>query len=156
MSEERLRVERDLYRGLLELGAAEDPRPLLEEAVRRAVTATRARQGYLALYGGADLASEPRFWLAHDCTIDDVHELRTRISKGIVRQALERGQTVSTASAIEDPRFMALESVSIRGIRAVLCAPIGDAGLGVVYVQGRDEPGPFGEDDRRLLEDLAR
>jgi Nif-specific regulatory protein len=154
--EERLRVERDLYRGLLELGAADDPRPLLEEAVKRAVTATRARQGYLALYGGADLASDPPFWLSHDCTIDDVRELRTRISTGIVRQSLERGQTISTASAIEDPRFMALESVSIRGIRAVLCAPIGDSRLGVVYVQGRQEPGPFSEDDRRLLEDIAR
>ena len=34
--------------------------------------------------------------------------------------------------------------------------PIGDAGLGVLYLQGRDTPGPFSEEDARLLEDLAR
>jgi Nif-specific regulatory protein len=152
----RLRIERDLYRGLLELGAADDPRPLLEEALRRLVEATRARQGYLAVYAGGDLGAEPAFWLAHDCTQDDVAELRTRLSRGIVRAALERGETVRTASAIEDPRFMTLPSVSLRGIRAVLCAPLGDAGLGVVYLQGRAEPGPFGEDDERLVEDVAR
>ena len=156
VTDDRLRLERDLYRGLLELGAADDPRPLLEEALRRLALATSARQGYLALYGGAELASEPPVWLAHDCTIDDVAELRARLSSGIVRRALERGETISTASAIDDPRFMELASVTIRGIRAVLCAPLGDAGLGVLYLQGREAPGPFDDDDRRLAEDLAR
>ncbi|MBX3275749.1 MAG: sigma-54-dependent Fis family transcriptional regulator [Sandaracinaceae bacterium] len=155
-SEERLRAERDLYRGLLELGAADDPRPLLEEALRRLVAATRARQGYVAIYAGGDLASEPVSWLAHACSADDVAELRTRLSRGIVREAVERGQTISTASAIEDPRFMQLPSVSIRGIRAVLCAPLGDAGLGVLYLQGREPAGPFDEEDRRLVEAVAR
>ena len=153
---ERLRSERDLYRGLLALGASDDPGPLLEEALRRAVAATGARQGYLAIYAGADLSEEPRFALAHDCTADDVRELRTRLSRGIVREALEAGSTISTASAIDDPRFRGLESVTIRGIRAVLCAPIGDAGLGVLYLQGRGAPGPFSEDDARVIEDLAR
>src|SRR5690606_16795379 len=83
----------DLYRGLLALGAAEDPRRLLDEALARMVEATGARQGYLALYGGADLASEPAFALAHGCTEDDVKELRLRLSRGIVRAALERGET---------------------------------------------------------------
>ncbi len=153
---ERLRVERDLYRGLLSLGASADPRSLLDEALRRVVAATGARQGYLAVYAGAALESEPRAFLTHDCTMDDVTELRARLSRGIVREALERGETISTASAIEDPRFMQLPSVSIRGIRAVLCAPLGDAGLGVLYLQGRADPGPFGEEDRRLVEDVAR
>lgn len=153
---ERLRVERDLYRGLLALGASDDPRPLLEDALRRVVEATGATQGYIALYGGADLAEEPPFALAHHCTADDVAELRSRLSRGIVRKALEQGETISTAAAIEDPRFASLESVSLRGIRAVLCAPIADAGLGVFYLQGRGEPGPFGEEDRALVEAVAR
>ena len=158
---DRLRLERDLYRGLLTLGAADDPRPLLEEALSRAVEATGARQGYLALYGAeqggdAGLDREPPFWLAHDCTEDDVSELRLRLSRGIVRRALDRGETISTAAALEDPRFASLESVSLQGIRAVLCAPVGDAKLGVLYLQGREAPGPFSEGDRALLEALAR
>ncbi len=156
MEESRLRAERDLYRGLLGLAAADDVRPLLVEALRRAARATGARQGYLALYGGAPLEAEPPFWLAHDCTEDDVRELRTRLSAGIVRRALERSETISTAAAIEDPRFMRRPSVTLQGIRAVLCAPVGDARVGVLYLQGRDAPGPFDDDDRRLLEDVAR
>src|SRR5690606_37452675 len=97
VTSDRPRLERVLQRGLLEHGAADDPRPLLEEALRRLALATGARQGYLALYGGADLASEPPVWLAHDCTIDDVAELREHLSSGIVRRALERGETISTA-----------------------------------------------------------
>jgi len=155
-SVERVRIERDLFRGLLALGAADDPRPLLEAALRRVVDATRARQGYVALYGSGELDAEPAFWLAHDCTADDVAELRSRLSRGIVRDALEKGQTISTAAAIEDPRFMNLESVSLRGIRAVLCAPIADVGVGVFYLQGRPEPGPFDEADRRLVEVVAK
>lgn len=81
-STDRVRIERDLYRGLLSLGAADDPRALLEAALRRLVEATGARQGYVALYGGADLAAEPPFALAHDCTADDVAELRSRLSRG--------------------------------------------------------------------------
>ncbi|MGE0789293.1 MAG: sigma 54-interacting transcriptional regulator [Sandaracinaceae bacterium] len=160
---ERLRAERDLYRRLLELDAASspgpdgqtDPRPLLEGALRLLMEATGARQGYLALYGGAPLESEPGFSLAHDCSEDDVAELRGRISKGIVRRALEEGQTVSTAAAIDDPRFMSLPSVTLRGIRAVMCAPIGSSRLGVLYLQGRSEPGPWGEEDRALTERVA-
>src|SRR5690606_24903951 len=79
-----------------------------------------------------------------------------RLSRGIVRAALERGETISTACALEDPRFAHLESVSLRGIRAVLCAPLADLGVGVIYLQGRDAPGPFEPDDARLVEDAAR
>ncbi len=152
----RVRIERDLYRGLLALGAADDPRPLLEAALRRVVNATEATQGYIALYGGDGSRAEPVFALAHHCTEDDVAELRTRLSRGIVRDAIESGQTISTAAAIEDPRFMNLESVSLRGIRAVLCAPVGDVGVGVLYLQGRSAPGPFPEADRALVEAVAR
>jgi Nif-specific regulatory protein len=42
-------------------------------------------------------------------------------------------------------------------IEAVLCAPIGsDPPLGVLYLQERDEPGPFAEEDRLWAERFAR
>lgn len=154
-SERRLRTERDLYRDLLHLGAAGDPHPFLEEALRRVVEATGSHQGYLALYRHQDPAAQPDFWIAHDCSAEDVVQVRASLSRGIVREAVEQGQTISTACAVEDPRFREQESVSVQGIRAVMCAPVADA-RGVLYLQGRDAPGPFGEQDRRLLEDFAQ
>ena len=151
----RLRIERDLYRDLLRFGGATDPRPFLEEALRRVVAAAGSHQGYLALYRAQDLAAEPDFWIARDCTAQEVAQVRASLSRGIVREAVERGETISTACALEDPRFREQESVAVQGIRAVLCAPVAGA-LGVIYLQGRDQPGPFGEQDRRLLEDFAR
>ncbi len=143
----RLTAERDLYRGLFALAGAEDPRPLLEEALRRVVAAVGARQGYLAL----GEPGAPRFLLAHACDPDEVDAV---LSRGIVREALARGETISTAVAHEDPRFASRRSVAAGRLAAVMCAPI--AGAGAVYVAERPAPGPFSEADRRLLEDFAR
>jgi len=143
--DKRLRTERDLYRDLLRLGAASDPRPFLEEALRRVVAAAGSHQGYLALYRGQDLGSEPDFWIAHDCTEEEVARVRANLSRGIVREAVDRGETISTACALEDPRFREQESVAVQGIRAVLCAPVAGA-LGVIYLQGKDQPGPSSGD----------
>jgi Nif-specific regulatory protein len=67
------------------------------------------------------------------------------------------GRTVSTAAAFLDPRFLGRESVRSKRIEAVLCAPVGgDAPIGVVYLQGRPEPGPFGAEAQALVETFAR
>ena len=153
---QRLRLERDIYRGLLQLGAASDLRPFLEQALLQVVEATGAHQGYLALYSGEDLTEQPAFWLAHHCDEQQLVGVRATLSSGIVRAAVEQGQTISTACAVEDPRFSDQDSVALHGIRAVICAPVADARLGVLYLQGRDEPGPFDEPDRLLVEELAR
>ncbi|MEO7097205.1 MAG: sigma 54-interacting transcriptional regulator, partial [Polyangiales bacterium] len=73
--------------------------------------------------------------------------------------AIATGRTISTASAVEDPRFKDLRSVQAQRIRAVLCAPIRPAGSsvhGVLYLQGHAKPGPFAEDTRLLAETFAR
>ena len=41
-------------------------------------------------------------------------------------------------------------------IEAVLCAPIGDPPVGVLYLQERATPGPFTDHDRELVEAFAR
>jgi len=151
----RLELERDLYRGLLALGA-DDPRPFFEEALRRVVAATESQQGYLAIYPGGDFNLEPAFWLAHDCSDDEVAQVQARLSSGIIGKALEEGKTISTDSALEDPRFANQESVLLYGLEAVLCAPVGQPRLGVLYLQGRSVPGSYPEADRQLLEEFAR
>ena len=151
----RLELERDLYRGLLALGA-DDPRPFFQEALRAVVTATESQQGYLAIYPNGDFNLEPAFWLAHDCSDAEVAQVRAQLSSGIIGEALVKGQTISTGCARDDPRFSDQASVMMHGLQAVVCAPVGEPRLGVIYLQGRRVPGPYPEEDRQLLEDLAR
>ncbi len=157
---ELLRAERDLYRQLLDLGAHDDVRPFLDDALTLVVNATGAQRGYLAVSAtpGAALHTDapPDAWIAHGVDDEGVREIRREISTGIVAEAIRTGRTIATASAVADPRFRELKSVQAQRIAAVLCAPIGGAvPVGVLYLQGRAQPGPFAERDRALTETFA-
>ncbi len=150
---ELLRAERDLYRRLLDLGAHDDLDAFLDEALTLVVEATSAQRGYLSIeaaQGGAPIT------LALGCSEGDVDRIRRELSQGILAEALRTGRTVSTASALEDPRFRDLASVQAQRIQAVLCAPIGGASpFGALYLHGRPGPGPFSERERQLAEAFA-
>ncbi|HVM98175.1 MAG TPA: sigma-54-dependent Fis family transcriptional regulator [Candidatus Acidoferrales bacterium] len=144
-----LEKERDLYLRLLNLGRVDELRPLLQEALALIVEVTEARQGYLELNDLDDRGSEPRWWMAHGFSSEEVESVRGAISGGIIAESIATGRTIVTQSALEDPRFSERQSVRVKGIAAVLCAPIG-AGQprGVLYLQGRAARGPFTEEDR--------
>jgi DNA-binding NtrC family response regulator len=158
----RLRLERDLFQRLLELGSRDDIRPFLEDALALIAEVTGARKGYIEIdrpgrAGAGDEPSEPRLWMARGLSEDELAHARREISTGIVAEALATGATISTASALNDPRFRDQRSVQAQRIQAVLCAPIGkDPPLGVLYLQGRSAPGPFPEEDRAHAEIFAR
>ena len=149
---DRLRLERDLFLRLLELGTRDDLRPFLEDALRLVVEVTRAQKGYLEVRAGG---GEP-FWIADGFSDAEVSAARRAISTGIIAEAVATGTTVSTASAVDDPRFRAQESVLAQRLQAVLCAPIGRGSpIGVVYLAGRAAPGPFPEEARSHAELFA-
>ena len=101
------------------------------------------------------LPNEPRHWRTHGVAAED--EFQRAISTGVIQSALAEGRTVSTASALTDPRFSERESVKKGAIEAVLCAPIGKAPpFGVVYLQGRREPGRFTDADMERAELCAK
>jgi Nif-specific regulatory protein len=152
----RLRRERDFYRRLLERGNETEFEPFLKEALALIVEISGARQGYLEIHGASD--DVDRGWsLAHGFSNSELEEIRSRISRGIIAEALSTGQIVETSSAMLDPRFLARASVQGLKIEAVLCAPIGnDLPLGALYLQGRDAPGSFTEDDCERAKLFAR
>jgi Nif-specific regulatory protein len=152
---ESVRAERDLYARLLALGGHSDAGPFLDEALALVTETVGARSGYLAL--GDEGAARPVLAMTRGIDAQEVSSIRERMSRGIIGESLRTGQTVATASAMEDPRFAGNASVRAGRIDAVLCAPIGgDARLGVLYLQGRDRPGPFGARERALAELFAR
>ena len=145
----QLRQERDLYLGLLSLGKQRDLEAFLEHALKLIVELTGARQGYIELsIDGPD--GKPRTWsIAHAYTPESIEDVRSRISRGIIAEAMASGTTVLTPSALLDDRFSARESVRAAEISAVLCAPVGAAPpLGAIYLEGTFGDSTFEEKDR--------
>jgi Nif-specific regulatory protein len=154
---ERLRRERDLYLRLLDLGDSEEIERFLQEALACIVALTGAEQAYLELCEEREAGEPLRWGLGHGCAGPDLERIRSSMSRGIIAEALATGETISTHSALLDGRFRDRESVRRERIEAVLCAPVGgDPARGVVYLQGRPEPGPFSEADRAAAERFAR
>ena len=149
----RLRIERDLYRGLLSLGEEDDLVPFLEEALSLVMRLSGAHHGLIELRA---LEGEP-LRIARGLADAELPAALRAFSTSVVREALASGRTVSTANAIDDPRFSDVRSVQAAGLRAILCAPLqgGDA-AGVLYLAERTEPGPFPEGARCLVELFAK
>ncbi len=152
-----IRRERDLYQRLLELGQQHDLPPFLRQALALLVEVTRARQGYIELQHDDDAPDQPRWSIAHALSSDQLADVRATRSRGIIAEALATGETICTASALDDPRFKDLGSVRSARIDAVLCAPIGsDPPRGVLYLAGRASGGSFSPQDRDCVELVAR
>lgn len=122
-----IRRERDYFAALLEL-EERDPREIAPVALRHLVDLTEARFGRLELFD----EGRPVFATTHPASAGP-----GRPSRGIVTEALSRGELVRTASASTDPRFRDRDSVRRGRVGAVLCAPVGtDPSVGVVYLEG--------------------
>ncbi len=151
---DRIRLERDLLLRVLELGDQRDVEPFLAAALDVLAEAMRAKQGYLEI---EDIVMERTWSRDFGYEAEEIDHVRQVISRGIIAEALATQQTVATADALIDERFRGNDSVQRGQIDAVLCVPlVGDGVRGVLYLQGRSEPGPFGEEDRELAELLAR
>ena len=152
----RLTIERDFFLGLLRLQQHESPEDLLPEALRLLVNVIQARHGYMELCDPT-FASEAMWFASEGYDEEQIERVRSAISRGIVAEALATGRTLHTASAALDPRFSEFESVRTQQIQAVLCAPIGaKRSLGVVYLEGAEQAGPFDDRDECLVELFAR
>lgn len=75
------------------------------------------------------------------------------ISSTVARRILSERKGIITADAGEDPRFAHGESVVLRGLRSIACAPlVGKGGnLGILYLENNRSIGAFTHDDLELL-----
>jgi transcriptional regulator with GAF, ATPase, and Fis domain len=151
---ERVRLERDLYLGLLGLSDREHPGPFLDEALRLIVQVLGAEQAYLEV---SDPDDGPTSWRAAGCSNEQVELIRSIVSRGIIAEALALGDVIACPSAILDPRFRDRASVQASRIEAVLCAPIGQGTpVGVLYIQGRRAGGAFSDEEVDRARTFAR
>ncbi len=151
---ERVRLERDLYLGLLNLSGREEPGAFLEEALRLIVKVLNAEQAYLEV---SDTHEGPSWWRTAGCSEEQVETIRAIVSRGIIAEALAHGEAIVCPSALLDPRFRDRKSVQASRIEAVLCVPIiQKTPVGVLYLQGRSAGGAFSDDEVERAKVLAR
>ncbi len=151
----RLRRERDLFARLLELHDLPNLDAVLRETLRLLVEHTGAQHGYVEIFGEDD--EDPAVWVAHGFADEELQAVRGAISRGIIAEAVATGRTQLIESAMQDTRFRDRVSVRALALEAVLCAPVGDdPPSGILYLEGRAAPGPFGDEERTGAEVVAR
>ncbi len=85
-------------------------------------------------------------------------EDRVRISRTIVRQAMETKEAILSADAASDQRFESSQSIADLRIRSVMCAPMIDnegRALGVIQIDTLDQRQRFQKDDLDVLASIA-
>jgi Nif-specific regulatory protein len=134
---EQIARERDLYRGLLELGSEDDPGPFLKKALELITGLLGAARGYVELFDRDNLDSDQaNSFCAVGFPDDRIQQVRSLVSHGIIGEAIATEHVVMTPSALLDPRFRDRESVKQSRIDAVICAPIGsNPPRGVLYLE---------------------
>jgi Nif-specific regulatory protein len=148
--EERLLAIYDMIRAL---NSEADPDLLLESMLDMALRVVRAERGMVLLReeGSDDYRVRVARNLEQE-TIEDASEF----SRNVVLKA-GAGEAVLAVDTGQDERLRELKSVSMYGIRSVLCVPLRSRGriVGAVYLDNRSDASLFTAEDLRFLEAFA-
>ena len=140
----------EVSRTIAEQGEVE---PLMEKIVAIAVGRTGAERGLLMLRDAK--SGELRSGWSRGIDEQSARDA-ANVSKSVLEQA-GRGVSVLISDAESDPTFSQSASVTLFGIRSIMCVPlrIGEEVLGTLYVDSRAQRGYFSEDDLRFLQALS-
>ena len=81
-----------------------------------------------------------------------------RISRTIVRKAMDGKEAILSADAASDARFDSSQSIADFRIRSMMCAPLlstDGVAMGVIQIDTLDQRTPFTQDDLELLASVA-
>jgi sigma-B regulation protein RsbU (phosphoserine phosphatase) len=126
----------------------------LNNVIDSMMRVTRAERG--VLMGVDDQTGELRLLCARGVTGEKL-EQEDAYSTTIVNQVVATRQPLLTNNALYDTRITPGQSIIMRGLRAILCAPmlVQDRLIGVVYIDTSMRTGNFTESDRDLLTAIA-
>jgi Nif-specific regulatory protein len=142
-----------LYEMIRALNSETDPDVLLETILDMALRAASAERGMLLL----QQAPGDRFSVRLVRNLEkETEEDAERYSRSIVAQA-GAGRSILALDAGEDERFRDLKSVSMYGIRSLMCVPLRSRGkiIGTVYLDSQRAGSLFTQDDLRFIEAFA-
>ncbi len=143
-----------LQRTARALNSELDPAKLFEMIVDHAIDIVKAERGFLLLRG-ADGSFD--FAASRNFAGDSFAGSELEISRSLANRAIADGEAICAVNCAEDERFRDVQSISILGLRSVLCIPMRDrdAVIGAIYLDNRLARRAFGNEDMRMLEALA-
>ncbi|MCZ6574450.1 MAG: sigma 54-interacting transcriptional regulator [Planctomycetota bacterium] len=117
------------------------------------VELTGAERAFVWL-GGAE---EGRVEVARNFEKENVRKPASKISRSILKQAIDKGEPILTDNASADATFMDSVSIPEMKLRSVLCAPLVLHGktLGAIYVDHRFQDATFGDEEQALLAEFS-
>jgi response regulator RpfG family c-di-GMP phosphodiesterase/pSer/pThr/pTyr-binding forkhead associated (FHA) protein len=80
-----------------------------------------------------------------------------KISRSIIRRAIQEKRALLTSDAMQDDRFSARDSIMLKQIHSVICVPLAVTGdlSGVLYLAGNSPSDVFNEEDLELSAAMA-
>jgi transcriptional regulator with GAF, ATPase, and Fis domain len=131
------------------LASERDLRRVLSTALDVIVELTGAERAFVWLGGVED----GRVEAARNFDKEDVRKPAGKVSRSVLRRAIESGETVLSDNASEDSAFLGSASIGEMKLRAILCAPLVLRGetIGALYVDHRFREGGFAAEDLALI-----
>lgn len=141
----------DIGRQMAETQALE---PLLVYAVDVALELLNGQYGFIVL---ATMDDYLHFQVARDSNGNNIPNPETQVSRTILYRTMDTREHVLTASAISDSKFGEAKSVSMLGLKSVLCVPLisQEDVIGAIYLENRSEYNLFQSVDVQPLQYLA-
>jgi len=127
---------------------------VLNLVIDEVIVALRAERGFVMLREGDGHLS---FRVARGIDQQSIDDPNFQVSRSVIENVASGGEPILAFDAQTDPRFSMRQSVTILGLRSVLCVPltIKTAVLGVIYVDNRLQAGNFTQSDLDLLSAIA-
>lgn len=125
----------------------------LDNIIEAVMRVTRAQRGFIMT--SDDSEGGLRVLVARGTDGKTIEE--EGYSTTIVNHVIETRQPLLTNNAQFDTRYQAGQSIIMRGLRAILCAPLLNKGrlVGAIYVDTAMKAGNFSQADRDLLSAVA-
>jgi Nif-specific regulatory protein len=142
-----------LYDMIRALNSETDPDALMESILDMAIEVVEAERGMILLRD--PLTDEFSVTLARNLEKETIADAES-YSRHIVAEA-GAGKPVLTLDAGQDERFQTVKSVSLYGIRSLMCVPLRlrERIVGTVYLDSRQKGRMFNAEDLRFLEAFA-
>jgi sigma-B regulation protein RsbU (phosphoserine phosphatase) len=127
---------------------------VLDLVMDQVIAVTGAERGFLML---RQPDGRMVFQVARGIDRREIEEPDFAVSRSLVERVAASGQPVLTDNAAEDVRFSGMESIVLKGLRSILCAPltVKERITGLVYVDNRLQAGIFDQSDLDLLTAFA-
>lgn len=132
----------------------EDFNQMLENFMDLILEVLPASRGYVFLVQGESRDLVPYVRRAPGSIESDTEII---VSRTIINGAVERKESMLSADALVDERFLGSQSICDQKVRSAMCAPLVNRGnvLGVIYVDSTVQTNLYTKDDLALLSAMA-